>query len=269
MMKHILLAFQFLTIIPVKISSDINEAHIARSSSAFIAVGIIQGVLLIVTDYLSGMLFHPDLVTALILLVLILSNGGFHLDGLADTFDAIAMKSSGDSATDRQKRLAIMKDSSVGAIGVIAILFALAIKYLALKNLSHFSSFTYYSSLALMPILPKWTMVISMFHGKPAREEGLGRIFINRISFKEILVSTLILVILLAIPQVFFPDYISGTQYIFYIVLLITMYCLCRLWINFSDRKFGGLTGDILGAVSEMTEILFLLMVIAWSQLSF
>ncbi len=269
MIKQLLIAFQVLTIIPIKISSNINEAHIAKSSSAFIAVGIIQGALLILTDYLSGMLFHPDLVTALILLVLVLSNGGLHLDGLADTFDAIAMKSYGDSETDRQKRLAIMKDSTIGPIGVIAILFALAIKFLALKNLSHFSSFTYYSSLALMPILPKWTIVISMFHGKPARKDGLGEIFINRIGFKEILVPTLILVLLLALPQAFFLSYISNTQYIFHIILLITMYCFCRLWIIFFDRKFGGLTGDTLGAVSEMTEVIFLLMVIAWSQLSF
>lgn len=266
-MKSILTAFQFLTIIPVKNSMAVDKDDIAKSSSAFVIVGFFQGILLIATDYISGLVFHPDLVTGIILLVLVLSNGGFHLDGLADTFDAIAIKSSGDSEKDREKRLAVMKDSTIGPIGVIAIVFALAIKYLSLKNLSHFPLFAYYSSLLLMPVLPKWTMGISMFHGKPSREEGLGRIFINRISLKEIAISTLILFLLIMLLQILFSRYTPDSQYVFYAVLLVTMYFFCLAWVSFFNRKFGGLNGDTLGAISEVTEIFFLLLVLAWSQL--
>ncbi|MBI5188062.1 MAG: adenosylcobinamide-GDP ribazoletransferase [Nitrospirae bacterium] len=260
-MKHLILAFQFLTIIPIRVNTGISDADIAKSSSAFVIVGLIQGILLIATDYISGMVFHPDLVIGIILLVLVLSNGGFHLDGLADTFDAIAARG------DKEKKLSIMKDSTIGPIGVIAIVLALLLKFLALNGLSHFPLFTFYFSLFLMPILPKWTMVISMFYGKPAREDGLGRIFINRISFKEIAISTLILFLLLILLQVFFSRYMSNTQYAFYAVLLVTMYFFCRVWVNFFDKKFGGLNGDTLGAISEITEIIFLLMVIVWSRL--
>ncbi len=266
-MKKLLLAFQFLTIIPLKTSTTISETDVAESSSAFVVVGLTQGILLIATDYISGRVFDPDLVTGLILLVLVLSNGGFHLDGLADTFDAIAARSEGNIEIDRKKRLSIMKDSSIGPIGVTAIVFALAIKYLSLRNLSHFSTVTYYSSLILMPILPKWTMVISMFYGKPSREEGLGRIFINRIGFKEITVSTLILLLLLISQQLFFSRYEPRSQYAFHAILLITLYFSCRVWISFFNRKFGGLNGDTLGAISEITEIIFLLMVLVWLQL--
>jgi adenosylcobinamide-GDP ribazoletransferase len=267
-MKKLLLAFQFLTLIPVKNSMTIKDADVAGSSSAFVIVGLIQGILLIVTGYVSGRVFHPDLVIGIILLVLVLSNGGFHLDGLADTFDAMAQKSYGNIYFDNKKRLLIMKDSKTGPIGVIAIVFALALKYLSLKNISYFSPFTYYSSLMLMPILSKWTMVISMFYGKPAREDGLGRLFINRIGLKEIAISTLILFSILILLQVFFSYYIPSGQYIFYAVLLVTMYFLCRACIHFFHKKLGGLTGDTLGAISEITEIIFLLMVLAWSRLS-
>jgi adenosylcobinamide-GDP ribazoletransferase len=273
-MKRLLLAFQFLTIIPIKCRgmachapTAVNEADIVKSSSAFVIVGLIQGILLGVTDYISGMVFHPDLVTGIVLLVLVLSNGGFHLDGLADTFDAIAAKSTGNIDIDREKRLSIMKDSAIGPIGVIAIVFSLALKYLSLKNLSHFSTFTYYSSLLLMPALSKWTMVISMLYGKPSREDGLGRIFINRIRGKDVVISTLILFSVLILLQVFFSYYIPGGQYIFYAVFLVTMYFLCRAWIHFFYKKFGGLTGDTLGAISEVTELAFLLMVVAWSHI--
>jgi adenosylcobinamide-GDP ribazoletransferase len=160
-----------------------------------------------------------------------------------------------------------MKDGTTGPIGVIAIVFSLAIKYLALKNLSHFLTFTYYSSLFLMPILSKWAMVIAMFYGRPARENGLGRIFINRIGLKEIAVSTLILLLWLVLLLILFSQYVSKSQYIFYAGLLLVLYVFSRVCVNFFDKKFGGLTGDTLGAISEITEIIFLLMAITWSRL--
>ena len=267
-MKRFLIALQFLTIIPVRKGITVNEADIAKSSSVFVLVGIIQGILLIATDYIAGRVFHPDLVTGLILLVYVLSTGGFHLDGLADTFDSIAAKAESSPDTDKQKRLSILKDSATGPIGVTAILFSLGLKYLSLTNLTHFSTFTYYSSLFFLPVIPKWTMLISMFHGKPARESGLGNLFINKIGFKEVALSTMILCLLLILPKFLFSNYIPDNQHIFYAVLLVTMYFLCRVWIFFFHKNFGGLTGDMLGAVSEITEVIFLLMVILWSRFS-
>lgn len=261
MIRQILVAFQFLTIIPVKKDLAANENDIAKSASFFVLVGLFQGILLVSTEYLSGIFFHHELVIAIVLLMLVLSNGGFHLDGLADTFDALAVKG------DRVKKLAIMKDSTIGPIGVISIIFALALKYLALKNLSHLLTFTYYSALIMMPIMPKWAMVLSMFHGSPAREDGLGRIFINRIGVREVAVSTLVLFLVLTLPSVFFSRYMPNSQYIFYAVLLAAIYLLCRICVIFFNKKFGGLTGDTLGAISELTEIIFLLTVIVWSRL--
>jgi len=266
-MKKILLAFQFLTILPIKANMADTEADIAKSSSAFVIVGLVQGLLLVITDYISGMLFHHDLVIGIVLLVYVISSGGFHLDGLADTTDAIAIKSSGNNGEDRKKRLSVMKDSSTGPIGVTAIVFMILLKYLALKNISYLLTFTYYLSLILMATLSKWVMVIAMFHGRPARKDGLGRIFINRIGFKELGISTLTLLILLGLPPIFLSHYISEHRYIFYVFLMTTTYIFCRLCINFFNKRFGGLTGDTLGAISELTEIIFLLMVIGWSRL--
>ena len=74
-------------------------------------------------------------------MILIVSNGGFHLDGLADTFDALSVKSSGDHAADRERRLRVMKDSTTGAIGVIAIVMTMLLKFLFLNNLFSSSLF--------------------------------------------------------------------------------------------------------------------------------
>jgi len=266
--KRFLISLQFLTILPVKFKMNVNKSDMAESSSFFVLVGLIQGIFLVTTDYLAGRVFHPDLVTGIVLLVYVASSGGFHLDGLADTFDAIAAKSGGNPDADRQKRLSLLKDPATGPAGVTAILFSLGLKYLSLNSLANFLPFTYFSSLLFLPVIPKWTMVISMYHGKQARENGLGSLFIHKIGLTMVALSTIILSLLFALPQLFFSDYIPDRQYIFYIVLLITMYFLCRVWIQFCNRKFGGLTGDMLGAVSEMTEVIFLLMVILWSRLS-
>ena len=99
-MKRFLIAFQFLTILPVSRSLTADGKDISGSTSYFVLVGLIQGLLLVITGYIAGMVFHPDLVIAVVLLVYILSNGGFHLDGLADTLDAVAAKP-GDAEKDR------------------------------------------------------------------------------------------------------------------------------------------------------------------------
>lgn len=266
-MKRFLLAFQFLTIIPISKTATFSEDDLGRSSSCFVIIGFFQGMLLIASDYILGRVFHPDLVTGLILLVLVLSNGGLHLDGLADTFDAMAAKSEGNKEADRQKRLSIMKDSNVGSFGVIAIVFALALKYLSLKSLSNLLPFTYYTSLLLMPMLSKWAMVISMFQGKPARQEGLGRIFIDKTGFKEVAISTMTLLLIMALILLSPSRYMSLNQHLFYLLLLILLYFFCKIMVLLFNRRFGGLNGDTLGAISEITEIIFLLMVLVWLQL--
>lgn len=266
-MKGLLIALQFLTIIPVKKNLTVNEADIAKSASFFVIVGLFQGIMLIAADYALGTFFHHDLVIGLLLLLLIISNGGFHLDGLSDTFDAIRVKSSGNTDMDIQKRLSVMKDSASGPAGVTAIICVLGIKYLSLQNLSHFPYFVYYSSLLLMPLMSKWTMVFSMYYGTPARQNGLGRIFIGNVGLKEIAVSTLTVIFVIALISVLFSSFMPVSHYFFYPALLAVLYLFVRASVIFFNKKTGGLTGDILGAISEITEIKFLLAVILWSRL--
>ena len=257
-MKSFLIALQFLTIIPVDHKLTVNETDIVKSSSHFVPVGLIQGLLLTAVDNAVGRVFQQELTIGLVLLALVLSNGGFHLDGLADTFDAIAAKG------DKEKKLSVMKNGAIGPVGVVAVFFALLLKFLALNSLH---SFSLYSSLILMPAFSKWAMIISMFHGRPARQDGLGRIFISNIGSKEVLLSTFILLLSCVTLQTFFSRSASYGRYFLYAIPAISIYLICRLSINFFNRHFGGLTGDTLGAISEISETGFLFTVIAWSQL--
>ena len=119
----------------MKVKGDISEKEISRSANFFSFVGAFQGLLAAVSALFLSKVFPLEIVSALVVLILILNNGGFHLDGLADTFDALAVKSSGDEKADRERRLAVMKDSSTGAIGVVSITLTILMKYLFIKDL--------------------------------------------------------------------------------------------------------------------------------------
>lgn len=262
-MRQFLLALQFLTIVPIKIRGDIYDTEIARSVSFFVVIGLIQGVLLVLSDLVFGMFFHPDLALAFVLLIHVVINGGFHLDGLSDTFDALAVRA------DRERKLSVMKDGSTGPAGVVAIFFVLFLKYLSLKNISNLLPFTYYSTLLLMPVIPKWAMAVAMFHGVSARKSGLGYIFIQNMGKREVFISTFSMLMIFAIISYVFGRYMPDDQVIYYLALIVSIYVLSRIMVIFFKRQFGGLTGDTLGAVSESTELFYLITVILWSRIYF
>ncbi len=268
-MKKILLAFQFLTIIPVKVKGDISEKEIARSANFFSFVGAFQGLIAASAGLFLIKVFSPEITGALIVFILILSNGGFHLDGLADTVDALAVKSSGDEKADRERRLAVMKDSSTGAIGVVSITLTILMKYLFIKDLFLINAPlpAVLSILFLMPVFSKWAMVPAMYHGISARRDGLGRIFIDNSSVNNVIFSSAAAIIFYILIAVLYPGKSYGSAVIvLFFVLFFVLYAFSFFSAKFCERKFGGLTGDTLGAIGEISEILFLMVALIWLQ---
>lgn len=265
-MRHFLLALQFLTILPVKVKGEVLEGEVARSSAFFVLTGLLQGIFLIILLKIGGTIFYPELTISLIVLALAISNGGLHLDGLADTFDALAIKSTGDPVRDKEKRLLVMKDSTTGAIGGTSLIFAIMLKIFSLKNISLLGTPVYYASVVIMPVISKWAMTVALLHGRPARDNGLGKLFIEGMTIKEFLISTFTLLAIYGLLPVVFRN-LSIEWLIFNISVTALLYGITGLWIYLCNRMFGGSTGDTLGALSEITEIAFLFMVIIWSRL--
>ena len=261
-MRHFLLAFQFLTIIPVKMMDNISERDMGRSSAFFPLVGAVQGILLAFSSFLLMKVFPIELTNGLIVLILVITTAGLHLDGLADTFDAIA------SRKDREKKLAIMKDSGVGPFGVMSIVFVILLKYISLNALFFNSSLaTYYLSLFLMPVFSRWAMVVAIFHTKSARQEGLGKIFIEHTRGNELLIATLLVLILFASAFIISNKaLLPPFQLSAFIPALPVLYTFSMISVWFSKKTFGGMTGDTFGAVAEMSELLFFMTVIICLQ---
>ncbi len=267
-MRQLFLALQFLTILPVKVRGTVTETDISGSAVFFPVAGAFQGLLAACTALVSVNFFTSEITAGLVLLTLIVSNGGFHLDGLADTFDALAVKSSGDPKADRDRKLSIMKDSTTGAIGVIAIVMTILLKFLLINNLLSSSLPTSsYVFLFLMPVFSKWVMVAAMYHGNSARQDGLGKMFIDNITLVKVVFASLVLIFFYAAADMLYlhKAYGAGSIILFFVLFTI-FYIFCLLSAKFFGKRFGGLTGDTLGAAGEISEILFLMVASLWLQ---
>lgn len=251
-MKRVLLAFQFLTIVPVTDIKDVSEKDIGSASAYFPLAGALQGLIFSVSAVVFIYFFSGELANGLVLLVMVLIYGGLHIDGLSDTFDAIA------STGNRENKLAIMKDSTTGPIGVTAIVIVLLLKYLLLNEL--FNSATaaiYYFTIFLMPVFSRWAMVPAIYHGRPASPNGLGKLFIEHTGIKELLIATLVTLLISFSAFSLIPGSFSSISYFLFILPALYLFSLTALWLF--NRCFGGATGDNIGAVSEISDLLFLM----------
>ncbi len=267
-MKQLLLAVQFLTIIPVTVKGGCSEEELAHSSSFFPVAGALQGILMALAAFVFIKVFPVEIVSSFVILVLLLSNGGFDMDGLIDTFDALAAKSTGDRERDLEMRLSVMKSSSIGAMGAMALVMAVLLKFVLLNHLFHILSLTAaLSFLFIIPVFSKWVTVIAMFHGRPARKDGLGSILIGKVQPKQVLLSSLILLVMCVIVAgfYFYPFHVMRGMGLF-VVLFLLLYLLALITVKFTIWRFGGLTGDHCGALSEIAEILLMAAIPVWLQ---
>jgi len=239
-MRSFLQAFQFLTIIPFFYPANAQAEDIGRSTSYFPIVGAVQGLILVGLAYIMSWFFVWEVASIILLAALLISNGGFHLDGLADSIDGIA------GGANKKERLKIMKDPHIGVIGVVFVVVILLAKFIAIKNLSEPIR---YQALFLMPVIGRWSMVPMAYWSEYAREEnGLGKAFTDNTGIWQFIFATALAVIAAVA--------LLGMNVLPIILLLLF---LAYLWTILFKRKLGGITGDVLGFQSEVSEIFFLL----------
>ncbi|MDD4955951.1 MAG: adenosylcobinamide-GDP ribazoletransferase, partial [Candidatus Omnitrophica bacterium] len=176
-MKSLLLALQFLTVIPVKIK-NFEEKKLISSMMFFPIIGFFIGIFLALVNILFLFIGFSDFVINIILVaVLIIITAGMHLDGLSDTFDAIA------GGRSKEEMLSIMRDSHCGVMGVLSIICVLLFKISFLSSIG----FPYkISALILMCVLGRWAMLFLLFMFPYARKDGKAKVFsegINSVIF--------------------------------------------------------------------------------------
>lgn len=237
-MKIFLLALQFLTTFPVRIKAGPSEKDFGASLAYFPLVGLLLGLLLSGCVFLFS--FLPDAVrAALILLVSISITGGIHLDGFADTCDAFY------GNKPKEKILEIMRDSHIGVMAVIGLCVLLFLKF---SLLSSMPTGYLWKLLILTPIFSRYCQVIACVFCGYARNDGKAKYFVEYAGKKEFLIATIFTVLFSLLLMK-----LKGA------ILLTLCLFFAFLFIMRIKRRIGGMTGDTIGAVSEITEVLVLL----------
>lgn len=243
-LRTFLFAWQFLTAIPLSRSMhDAKPEELAASMSWYPMVGCLLGVLLVAADMALAQVFSSQITNIVLLLLLVAITRGLHQDGLADMVDGLA------GGRTPQARLAIMKDAHIGAIGATGLFLALGLRWAGLNEVP---AGEHIAMLIGMPVVGRWAMVVGAFHVAYARSEGgLAQPFLAHLAWPHLCVATITAG--LALTLLLGPWAALGC--------LLIGAALIRLSTTWFHRMFGGVTGDLLGATNEISEILFIVIV--------
>ncbi len=243
-LESIVVAFQFLTRLYLPINVEWDTANLRRSLTWFGLVGAFIGVILAGAMTLFNRFDLIPAVSAIIILIIwIFITGGMHIDGISDMADGFF------SMRDKEKTLEIMKDSHVGAFGVITIVFLLLIKFEMLKEFIIIEKNVWL--LILPPTIARIAAGLVLSFYETTKKSGLGYTFHSsdpRIFWAIGFVVTLIISSILNIKSLIF------------IGIAILASNLMALW---AKKKIGGLNGDIYGAIVETVEVIGMVFICA------
>jgi len=233
-------AIMFITILPGGKGAEFSPTGMIRF---FPVVGMILGGLLAATDRVASMFWTAPVVAVIDVFFLVLITGAFHLDGLGDAADGLF------SHRSRERALEIMKDSRTGMMGLVAIVSMLSIKAMGIYAVK--TACTPFSTMLILFIVPGFARAGMLFgirflaYGR--KNTGTGHdLFEKTLPMKDF--AALVLLVFLAF-------FLGVKGVVLVLVFGITLFLL----LYFYKVKMDCITGDMLGAMTEVTEaILFL-----------
>jgi len=240
--NELLLSLAYFTRLPVAGLTTFSDAGLARAVAWFPAVGWIVAGTTGAVLWLSAWVLPLPLAVLLSMVAGILLTGGFHEDGLADTGDGFG------PVADREQALAAMKDPRLGVFAVMALGLVLAGKFLALSSFA--TPLAAASALLVAHPLSRLA-VITVIATQPYLQRANSR---SRSAAQAMPASGWLLAApagLLPLAMVVEPVRIAVVLLVAGVVL-VSVTGLCR-------RRFGGYTGDVLGAVQQLVELAILI----------
>ena len=242
MTREFVTALQFLTRIRLFRDPDYDDGLFGRSVKFFPLVGLLAGSILAGVAVLTGGWLPGTVRSTLLVTLSVFITGGLHCDGLMDSADGLF------SGRSRERMLEIMKDSRLGTHGALGLIFTLLLKALAVGQLLD-GPHPAWGALVAAPVVGRSLMALLMYHQRYARSNGLGNLYIGKISGRQLGITLgggLLLAVLLC----------GGAG------LWGWLGCLLFAWgyRQALYRTLGGQTGDTLGGGNELFELCFLLL---------
>jgi adenosylcobinamide-GDP ribazoletransferase len=241
-------ALTFLTRLPFgRAETDAPLPSLADSSWAFPIVGLAIGALGGIAYAIARGLALPALAAALIAVATTaLVTGALHEDGLADTADGFG------GGTTRETKLEIMRDSRIGTFAVLALIFSIGLRSVAIAEIG--LRWHVFAALIAAHALARGVLPAALQRLDPAREDGLG-LGAGRPEQNQVLIA---LAIALAIAVI-----ATGLRTGLSAAIAAAIVAIAIGWLAL--RQIGGQTGDVLGAIEQGAETAALLAAAAWA----
>lgn len=235
-------AIRFLTLLPIPRAVDAASHDVSDSLYLFPVVGLLIGALSTGAAAAAYALFGAPVHAVVVVAATSIVTAGFHLDGLADTSDAMF------SWCSRERKLEIMKDSRTGAMGALALILVIALKIAALLALGE----QWWIGALLSPVFGRWADLYGITRFPPAKREGLASDVHAPDPSGHMLPASL-LTAAAAAPLLYYGEW--------YVVLasFAAAYLVIHWMAAAVAESLGGLTGDVYGALSEIGEVTALL----------
>jgi adenosylcobinamide-GDP ribazoletransferase len=240
-------AILFSTRLPIPHSAAIGSGDVAHASWAFPVAGALVGSVGALSYTIAwGIRLPSMLAAALALGATLLMTGCLHEDGLADTADGLG------GGQDRARKLEIMRDSRLGTYGACALVMSLLLRWTALAAMA--DPMAVASSLIASHVAARAALPVFMRFVPPARFDGLSA-QAGQPAVQSVAVAVLLGVLVLVTALGFAATLIG--------LVLAACAGLFVAWLSL--RQIGGQTGDVLGALEQIIEIVILLTALAMS----
>ena len=247
--QSFLVAIQFLTRLPIATATPLSPTALHRSPIFFPLVGAMIGTFT-ATCIGVAFLIWPIWIAVLVALAAELRlTGAMHEDGVADFCDAFG------GGWTREQVLTILKDSRIGAYGALGLFFALSLRAATtIEIVSKYAAepLIWGSAIIASSVIGRWVTVVGMFCVPPVRQrESLSRDFGGGLRGTDLLFASIT-----GIPFVVCFAYFQPVQCFAAVLLVVPSVA----WFLFRvKRRIGGITGDCLGCIGYVAQVLVLL----------
>lgn len=238
-------ALMFFTRIPIPFQLPYSDELMNKSQKHYASVGLVVGLINAACIYLLTYLFPMELAVLLTMGISILTTGGFHEDGFIDVCDSFG------GGYGKEKILTIMKDSRVGAYGVLGMLVLFALKWYTMVYLLEctleFTLFVVVAAHVVSRYFSNW-MIYTHTYVRDIDQSKSKPIANKSLPIREMTWGA----ILIAIIYCFYGDWRT--------LLILPIAYLPKVYLAWYFKKhIGGYTGDCLGAIQQVCEVFFYL----------
>lgn len=261
--QYFLLAVGFFTRIPVPSQPNFQEADLNCATQYFPLVGFLIGILAALSFYAASLLFTQSIALLISMAVTIYATGAFHEDGLADSADGLG------GGWGREQVLTIMQDSRLGTYGAVTLFFVLMAKFQFLNAMhADMVILTVVCAHPLSRLSAVWLMAALPYAKTNTNYSGKSKPLATQISRRDLTIATMFGLLPVLFLVVLIHNTIGHWHATLSFVLLLAgaIAAAWWWWRALLKRKLDGYTGDTLGAIQQISEIMFYLASLAWLQ---